>query len=77
MAGRRFDPVAPKQGANRVLHAGLRSHRSMAKLDQSAPAAQIDAWYVDFWNLIQNDGTIDFDAEWDQMVADLEVIFNK
>ncbi len=30
-----------------------------------------------FWNLIQNDGTIDFDAEWAQMEADLEVIFNK
>lgn len=30
-----------------------------------------------FWNLIQNDGTVDFDAEWAQMETDLEAIFNK
>ncbi|MBN1666958.1 MAG: extracellular solute-binding protein [Anaerolineales bacterium] len=30
-----------------------------------------------FWSLIQNDGTVDFDAEWDKLEADLEVIFNK
>lgn len=30
-----------------------------------------------FWNLVNNDGTIDFEAEWDQLLADLETIYNK
>jgi multiple sugar transport system substrate-binding protein len=30
-----------------------------------------------FGNLIQNDGSIDFDAELETLEADLEVIFNK
>ncbi len=30
-----------------------------------------------FWNLLQNDGSIDLEAEMDQLEADLTVIFNK
>jgi multiple sugar transport system substrate-binding protein len=30
-----------------------------------------------FWNLLQNDGSVDFDAELETLKADLEVIYNK